>query len=472
MNPIHAFRRLAGWQRQALVMAGLLVLAAVILHLTGHDPSGAVLFGAAAGVTNFDQIKSDFKEVYASGITEYMPDHVVLQKLTPWTKKAIGPGKEYVEPVRVKRPNGFTFANSGAGAYNKNTARAGKLEDARIKANNVHLVEVLDKESVHRAHEAGKEAFKSATSLVVDAMYEACRNLTEVNILYGQTELARTASAANVNSKTVLTITPQEWGPGIWMGAEDMPIEIYDSTGATLKASATIDSVDVEGKKLNLDKDILALIAGGGGDYVWRAGTRTAAGTNEAAGLMKILTNQSVIFNIDASKYTLWQASQLDVGAVTMTFFKWLQLSGKCMIKGLRGGALGLCSVDSYNTMANDEAAFRRYLGREFKGKIEIGPDALVFVGASGSMALKPHAMLKKGYGMLLNLDVMNSDTPGGDYKRIGAVGEWTWEENNGSVLNWLADVAGYQIELYSNSALLVDPPGRSGLAKNITDGL
>lgn len=420
---------------------------------------------AGASATTFSEIKADFKEVYSDdGIVEILPDHCHMQRMAPFNTRPIGPGKEYVEPVRVQRPSGWTFENSGAGAYDKNVARAGKLVDARITANNMHLIEVIDKETVHRAHAEGKEAFKSATSLVVEAMAEAFRNQKEVNLLHGQTELGL-IDVGGAAAGPVVTIADKEWAAAIWMGAEGGSFDFYDAAGATFITTAMLVSVDTDLRKLTFDRDVVALGVLQG-HAIWRSGTKTPGGTKEAAGLMKVLKNTGSIFNVNAALYTLWQASKQDVAGGTASLANWIKLSGKCCIKGLKGGSVGFTSVESWNNMATDEAAFRRY-AEGLKGKIEVGLDGLVFVGASGAMVIKPHAMMKKGYSILLNLSA-GGGKKGGDFKRIGAA-EMSFEgDDDDNNLIYLPDVAGYQVELYSNESLLVDPPGRSGYMTNV----
>jgi hypothetical protein len=421
---------------------------------------------ATSGAENYAAVSGALKEVVNQGITQIVPDHCIVQRLAPFDGKAKQVGLQYVEPVRTKRPNGFTFAQAGSGPYNYNAPRSGKIERATIQANNVHLIEILDKEMMFRTL-SSEASVKQATAIVVEAMLEAARNVEEVNLLYGQTDLGILDTGS---SGTTVKITAATWGPALWMGSENMPVEIFDTTGATLRGQGTISSVTPESRTITLDAAMAGITAG---DQIWRAGTRLA-GANatatyyEAAGIKKILSNTGMLFGIDASKNTLWKSIQYDNGNAPLSFNSWVRASSLGCVKGTRSGAVALVPVDSWADLSINETAYRRW--SDVSGSIKVGPDALVFVGATGTMAIKPHPMLKRGDAFLLNVNA-SSGTPGGDWKRIGAT-DWTFETGgpDDQMLHYLPDQSGLQLEIYHNKALLADPPGRSLLIKNIVD--
>jgi hypothetical protein len=430
-----------------------------------------------SGAENYGMLAGALKEVLNSGISQIIPDHCIVQRLTPFDGKAKQVGLQYVEPVRTKRPAGFTFAQAGTGPYNYNTPRAGKVERAMIQANNVHLIEILDKEMMFRTLST-EAAVKQATAIIVEAMMEAARNVEEINLLYGQTDLGQVAASGNVSTvsgATQLVVSAATWGPALWMGSENMPLEIFDSAAIPLYFGPfTVQSVTPESRIVLLDQQVTtALQAATFPLQLWRAGTRQNTGTttqafNEAAGLKKILSNTGALFNIDASKNTLWKSIQFDNGSGPLAYNSWVRASSLACVKGTRSGAVALVPVDSWADLAINEAAYRKW--DDPSGSLKVGPDALVFVGATGTMAIKAHPMLKRGDAFLINVNA-TSGTPGGDYKRIGAT-DWTFETAGPDdvMLHYLPDMSGLQIELYHNKALLVDPPGRSLLIKNIVD--
>ena len=422
---------------------------------------------ATTGAENYAAVAGALKEVVNQDIAQIIPDHCIVQRLAPFDGKAKQVGLQYVEPVRTKRPSGFTFAQAGTGPYNYNAPRSGKIERATIQANNVHLIEILDKEMMFRTL-SSEASVKQATAIVVEAMLEAARNVEEINLLYGQTELGLLDSGSTATS---IKITAASWGPAIWMGSENMPVEIWDVTGVTYRGAGTISSVTPETRILTLDSPGITGVSTG--DQIWRANTRqTGANATatyfEAAGIKKIMTNTGVLFGIDASKNTLWKSINYANGSAPLSFNTWVRASSLACVKGTRSGAVALVPVDSWADLSINEAAYRRW--SDVSGGIKVGPDALVFVGATGTMAIKPHPMVKRGEAFLLNVNA-SSGTPGGDWKRIGAT-DWTFETGgpDDQMLHYLPDQSGLQLEIYHNKALLADPPGRSLYISGIVD--
>jgi hypothetical protein len=353
---------------------------------------------AVNSANTFATMKANFKEVYADGIAQIMPDHCILQKRTPFNEKPINPGKEYVQPVTTKRPQGWTFEVAGAGAFNINPAQAGETKDARISANQMILNDVIDIETAARATaDNSKAAFREATSYVVERMGEAARNQLETNLLWGQKELTQVLTAVT----TLVTCKSQEYAPGIFIGCEDAPYEFFSADGNTQawRGEPLDDGPGREDARVRPRRRGSRRRRHGPHLPQGHVGRRNGVGSSkEAAGIMKILTNTGTIFNLDASKYNLWKSYSARPGRTPLDFFAWLKLNGKGVIKGLQSGALGICSVDSWNDMANDEAAFRRYNANSRQSKVEVGVEEITYYGQAGSMSLRPHAMMKKGY--------------------------------------------------------------------------
>lgn len=428
-----------------------------------------------SGAENYAVMVGALKEIVNEDLSQILPDHCIVQRLAPFNNKAKPQGLQYVEPVRTKRPSGFTFAQAGAGVYNYNTPRSGKIERATIQANNVHLIEVLDKEMMFRTLST-EAAVKQATAIVVEAMMEAARNVEEINLLYGQTDLGQvpSGSVSTVSGLTNLVISAATWGPALWMGTESMPVEIYDSAATPLYFGPfTISTVTPEARTLVLDQNATAALQAATFPLkIYRMGTRINSGAteshNEAAGIAKVLQNTGVLFGIDAAKNTLWKSIRYDNGNGPLAFNSWVRASSLGCVKGMRGGAVALVPVDSWADLAINEAAYRKW--DDTTGGLKVGPDALVFVGATGTMAIKPHPMVKRGHALLINVNA-NSGTKGGDWKRIGST-DWTFETAGpeDTLLHYLPDVSGLQVELYNNKALLADPPGRSLEIYNIVD--
>ena len=83
-----------------------------------------------------------------------------------------------------------------------------------------------------RAALGGQKAFMDATKFLVANMLRSMAKKLEIEMLYGQMGYATVDSATGA----AITITTAEWAPGIWAGAEGMPIEIRSADGLTSRS--------------------------------------------------------------------------------------------------------------------------------------------------------------------------------------------------------------------------------------------
>ena len=191
--------------------------------------------------------------------------------------------------------HGVTFASSDDDAFNLNAPVAGQIKDAQVKGNPVVLRSVLGYTAASRAAQGGAKAFMDATKFLVSNMLRSMAKKLEIEMLYGQMGYGTVASI----SGTVVTITTAEWAPGIWAGAEGMPIEIRDAAGTTSRGEAVISSVDMDARTITLNAAPAGVVAT---DVIWHKG----AYGNEFPGIHKILTISSgTLFNINVGTYNL-----------------------------------------------------------------------------------------------------------------------------------------------------------------------
>src|SRR5450631_665864 len=180
-----------------------------------------------------------FKEVYADKMKELIPDGVKLINLMKFMAKDKQPGNLYHQPVVLGLEHGITFASSDDDAFALLPAIAGAIKDAQVKGSPAVLRSILGYSAASRAAQGGAQAFMDATKFVVGNMLRSMSKKIEIEMLYGQVGYATVSAAAGV----LLTITTSEWAPGIWAGAENMPIEVRDVTGAIVRGSASVASV-------------------------------------------------------------------------------------------------------------------------------------------------------------------------------------------------------------------------------------
>lgn len=393
-----------------------------------------------------------FKEAYAEKLGELIPDGVKVLNKMKFLSKDKQPGNLYHQPVILGMEHGVTFASSDEDAFNLNPPVAGVIKDAQVRGNPVVMRSVLGYVSASRAALGGSKAFMDATKFLVANMLRSMAKKLEIEMLYGQVGYAKVASAA----AAVVTIQTAEWAPGIWAGAEGMPIEIRDSTGATVRGTATVKSVDMDARTVTLNAAIPALVSG---DVIWHAG----AYGNEFPGIHKILTTSSgSLFNIDVGTYNLFKGNEYSASSAALSFTKLNSAAARAVEKGLDGKLLALVNPRGWANMLSDQAALRKYDASYTPAKTEVGSKSIVFHSQNGEIEIEPSIYVKEGFAYLLSLD---------DWFRVGSTDMTFKRPGQGEeFFRDLENSAGYELRLYSDQAVFCMAPGKNTLIKDIVN--
>src|ERR1019366_126695 len=249
----------------------------------------------ASSSNNFaDTLNANFKIVYADKIENLIPDGVKLVNRISFSGREAQLGNLYSQPLVLGLEHGVTFAGSTDDAFALNAPIAGQLKEAQVRGSQMVLRSVLGYAAAARAAGGGQRAFEDSTKFLVQNMMRSMAKKLEIELLYGQMGYAVVGSTAG----NVITVVTQEWAPGIWAGAINMPLEIRSAAGAP-RGYCNVTSVNMNLFQVTVDLLPAAVIAT---DIIWHKG----AYNNEFAGIHKILTNTGLLFNIDASIYDLF----------------------------------------------------------------------------------------------------------------------------------------------------------------------
>lgn len=414
--------------------------------------SAANSWGNPAGTVG--SLNGFFKEAYADKLAELIPDGVKLLNKISFMSKDKQPGNLYHQPVILGMEHGVTFASSDEDAFNLNPPVAGQVKDAQVKGNPIVMRSLLGYVAASRAALGGQKAFMDATKFLVANMLRSMSKKLEIEILYGQMGYATVASV----STTVLTITTAEWAPGIWAGAEGMPIEIRDSTGATSRGNFVVSSVDMSARTVTLTASAAAagVIAT---DVVWHQG----AYGNEFPGIHKILTTTSgTLFNINVGSYNLFRGNEFPAGSAALSFNKLNLAAARAVEKGQDGTLYCLVNPRGWANMLNDQAALRRYDSSYSPAKGEMGSKSIKFHSQNGELEIEPSIYVKEGYAYMLSLDcwfrVGSTDLT---FKRPGQGEEFFRDLENS---------AAYELRLYSDQAIFCSAPGHNVLVSGVVN--
>ncbi len=306
--------------------------------------------------------------------------------------------------------------------------------------------------AVSRSVGGGAKAFMEATKFVVANMLRSMAKKLEIEMLYGQMGYGTVASVAS----TVVTVTTAEWAPGIWAGAEGMPVEIRDVTGATSRGSSIVQSVDMDARTITLESAIPGVLAT---DVIWHKG----AYGNEFAGVHKILSQTTgTLFNINVAQFNLFRGNSYSAQSGALSFTKLNLAASRAVEKGLDGNLLAMVNPRAWANMLSDQAALRKYDQSYSSAKAENGSKAILFHSQNGDIEIEPSIYVKEGYAYLLSMDdwsrVGSSDVT---FKRPGSGEEFFREQENS---------AGYELRSYTDQALFCSAPGRSVLITSIVN--
>lgn len=392
-----------------------------------------------------------FKENYADKLENLIPDGVKLYKMIPFISKDKMPGGYFHQPVILGLEHGVTFAGSDDDAFNLNAPVAGQIKDAQVKGNPLVLRSVLGYMSASRAAQGGNKSFVDATKFLVANMLRSMTKKLEIEILYGQMGYAAVTSV----SGNVITITTAEWAPGIWAGAENMPIEIRDSTGATIRGECSVSSVDMANRTVTVNAIPAGVVST---DVIWHKG----AYGNEFAGIHKILTNTGTLFNISASTYALWSGNTHSAASAALTLSKIESAIAKGVEKGLDSDVVVIVNPNTWANLLAEQAALRVYDSSYSRQEMENGAKSIKFYGQNGVITVEPSIYCKQGYAYILDI---------GSFVRVGST-DVTFKRPamEGEFFRELENSAGYELRALTDQAVFSDAPGHSVLINNIVN--
>lgn len=361
------------------------------------------------------------------------------------------PGLLFHQPVILGHEHGMTFASSTDDAFTLNAAVAGAVKDAQVRGQPKVLRALLGYNAAQRAVQGKGAAFKDATKFLVANMLRSFKKKVEIELFYGQMGYGTVSSV----SGTTITLTTASWAPGIWSGAENMPIEIRDSAGTTSRGECVVSSVDLDARTITVN----ALPAGTTGtDVIWHKG----AYGNEFAGIHKIITNTGTLFNISASTYSLWKGNTYSASSGALTLAKVERALALAVAKGLDGDVVCYVNPKTWADLLVEQAGLRHYDQSYSTSEVVNGGSAIKFYGPNGAVMIEMSIYVKEGFAYIIAPE---------DFMRVGSV-DVTFKSpvNDQEFFIHKQDQAAYELRAYSDQALFCNAPGKSILISNIVN--
>ena len=393
-----------------------------------------------SGTANtLDNLNGLYKKVYDGKLENLIPDGTKLLNAVKFVKKEKRPGADYNQSVILGMEHGVSFAEPDEGAFALNPPISGVIKQATIRGYQMVLRSAMAFDTMFAADSAGERAFEEATKYIFQAMMDSMSKKLEIRLFYGQSGLASIQAPVG----NVLPIASGEWAPGIWGGAENMRLEIFDVAG-NLRGDCKVASVDFDNKQITVDALPAGVVAT---DVIYEYGSKG----KEMAGLHKIITNTGSIFGISASQYSLWKGNSHSVGG-SLTFNKLAKGLAKPVAKGLQSDVTVYVNPASWADLMTEQAGSRRFDVSYKSSSLQNGSESLEFFSQNGKMTIVASIFVKEGFAYAINHD---------NFLRVGST-DLTFKNplSNEDFFHLLENNAGVGIRCYTNQALFCNKIG------------
>jgi hypothetical protein len=400
---------------------------------------------------NLTTLNGLFLEVYASKLENLIPDGVKLLNMVPFVSRQYQEGSLYHQPVVLGLEHGVTYS-TGGDAFTLNAAIAGQIKDAQVQGAQLVLRSILSYTAASRSVGGGTKAFEDATKFLVGNMLRSISRKLEMELFYGGVGIGKLAASGAI-SGLVITLDTAEWAPGVWAGAEGMPIN-FRTSGGTDHGSTTITSVDMDARTITVASAMSAANA----DIIYVDGSYG----NEMSGVHKILTNTTTLFNIDAAAYNLWKGNQFACGSAALSFTKIQQAVARAVEKGLDSEVIVLVNPRGWANLLSDQAALRKYDSSYKPNEAANGAESVKFYGQNGVIEIQPSTFVKEGYAYILCKD---------DWMRIGSTDVTFKRPGQGEeFFRDLESAAGYELRCFTDQAIFCSAPGKQVLMTGVVN--
>lgn len=420
-----------------------------------------------------DSLDGMFKVRYADKLEKLVPSFNKLARDISF-QNAKRLGASYRFPVSLRRSSGVTYAGGSdyGTAFTLNAANSGLTKEASLTGTEFVLRESISYGAVAASRGGNMAAFGNAFDRTVVDMTESAAFHREMALLYGGTSIGAVTGTPGQPTATTATvvISLASWAPGLWSQMEGATLDIYDSTGATLRndssatAVYTVTNVDSSTRTITVSGEATDIDAIANTDIIRPAGSTDAV----FDGVDSICTNTGSLFGIDAGTYGLWQANTYGAGSAALTMAKINAAAAQMVPRGGMRDLTCYVSTATWSDLNDDIAALRQFHSTTRSGA-DLGTrgddNAIKYYGPSGEVKLVPHPLVKQGEAFLLDPKC---------FKRIGAT-DTTFdlgiEGQQNRFFRELADSAGFELRCYWNQGLICEKPAAQTKITGIVNG-
>jgi len=395
-----------------------------------------------------------YKEVYAEGINNLIPDGVKVSKMAKFSE-AEKVGEKFVQPVCVSDEQGFTYGGSDSDAFTLNESVAAVFREAEVDGKMMLLRTAIGYSSAAKMVAQGPKSFAKWSKLLFKGMVNSMAKRREIEFIHGRTGLGVVSSSTKVaNGVYDIVLTTASWAGGIWAGSRNARIDFY--AGSTKRNSTTdcvISSISSANKRIRVSGLEAELATIAGTDVIYFKG----AYGKEAFGLHGMIRQNGSIFNIDNQIYDLWKGVEYPVGGAAFSFAKVMAGIATAADKGLESDVVCVVNNDTFKDLNSDLAALRHFDSSYKVEGADVGNKTIKYHGQTGLIEIVPSIYQKAGQAWLGAKE---------DLKKIGSTDitfEMPGQEGGEStIFRHLENQAGYEVRCFSEFSPFCDYLGRT----------
>jgi len=416
-------------------------------------------------------IEGNFKQRYGRWI-EPLPDEHTLADFGDFIPAENRPGLGYNFPVLTGIEHGQTADVTG-GAFELNDAIDSQVLNANLDGSTILVQSVVSYDVIYKSlNGAGNGntggAFKTALDQSVQAMLMGAGLYRELALAWGPGRssaaasnigvVAASISGANLAAPQVIELTAASWIPGLWILAQNMKVDIYQSGGSTLRE----EEVTVQGRpsttltRLQLYKAASSATVAANDvivPYGWKS--------KSCYGLEAIYNNATTLFGINAALVAPWRCLTFNSGGA-LTRAKIMAYAAQIAVNGTKtGGKLFVCST-TFAALSEEFNTYQRYNRNNDRSKT-IGSAQISYDTAAGIIEVVVYQYQKQGVAFFIASD---------NFRRVGSTDLTMKPIGGGSegFFTHLTDRSGAQMKVFSNQAPVLEMPYRNFMVTGISN--
>jgi hypothetical protein len=420
----------------------------------------------AFNAATVSSLNGSFKQRHLPKLEKLVGEDQHLTRDIPF-EEGVKEGALFRQPVYLTRPHGITFSASDS-APTLNAPIAAQTKELSFDAYQLIMRERISYDAADRM--AGSDAaYISATGDLPTWLRMAHMHYVEMMLWYGQSSTGIGQIATGGVTGNVCTIAAAEWAPQIWVGSENMRLDVYRAGAFVKTASVTAYNVDFsngQGGSVTLDSAAGVNAA----DVFYPAGSFG----NSYRGIDTIITEASNQFGQSPATYNLLKGVQQTCSNGTLKFKTLLYGLAKARAKGLSKKATLYVSeftfpdlVDEVESARTDSQRGASASNQSLRGtEIKRGADNMTVLSPNGTFEIQVSSYCKKGsaYGLIQDGSWSRYGTSDVTFRVPGSKDEEFYMH--------LQDVAGYEIRSWANFANYTPRAGSNVKFTNILNGI